>query len=191
MRAYLLFLGFIALLRVGERLHSMNNWRAMKRVPGAGLVSEVVFPWMVAVHTLLFVFGPLELLAPWADLGGWLTPFSLSVVGLALGLRLWVLVTLGRRWNVRVMDGEGLNIVTHGPYRWIRHPNYLVVILELAFIPLIAHLYLTSLVLTLANVPVLWVRIKTEERFLATHQRWVREMANKPRFLPWRWASKS
>ena len=147
--------------------------------------AERLFAWMVVLHSSFFVLLPLEIWWRQPILGGPVTLAAMLITFAALCLRLWTLRTLGRSWNVRVVGGEQYPIISGGPYRFIRHPNYLVVILELLFIPLIAKLYLSAAILTLANLAVLSVRIGNEEAMLRQNPEWVRTMAHKPRFLPW------
>jgi len=179
---YLAFLGLLAVLRVWELFRSKRNWRHHRDY--AEMSREALFPWMVALHASFFVLLPLELVLRGPQIGGPLTIAALSVTVLALFLRVWTLVTLGRSWNVRIVNAPDYPIVTSGPYRFVRHPNYLVVFLELLAIPLIAHLVFSALVLTVSNLVVLTIRIRNEEAVLARNPVWRETMAGKPRFLP-------
>jgi methyltransferase len=96
----------------------------------------------------------------------WLTVFILLQAG-----RLWVLATLGRRWTTRVIVLPGAAPVARGPYRFLRHPNYLVVVLEIAIVPLALGLPLFALFFSLANAVLLAYRIRVENRALA----WARQ----------------
>ena len=94
-------------------------------------------------------------------------PFWLSVfVVLQIG-RLWVIASLGRRWTTRVIVMPGAVPVAHGPYRWIRHPNYLIVALEIAVVPLALGLPVVALVFSAANAALLAYRIRIENEALA------------------------
>jgi methyltransferase len=108
---------------------------------------------------------------------------------LANTLRWWVIRTMGTHWNVRVMDSTPLGVVTSGPFRWIRHPNYLAVFVELLALPLLHTAWLTALVGGLAHVWVLRQRIAIEERMLLAEATYRALMGSKPRFVPrvWRW----
>src|SRR5207253_11228146 len=106
-------------------------------------------------------------------------------LGAATALRIWMLASLRRSWNVRVV--RPLRIVTHGPYRFIRHPNYLAVIVELAALPLAGGAWMTALVASLANAALLSRPIPYEEQLLFADRRYRRHFAPLPRFLPsWR-----
>ena len=82
--------------------------------------------------------------------------------------RIWVLRTLGPRWTTRIIIVPGENIVARGPYRFVDHPNYLVVIAEIAVLPLIFGLWQIAVIFSLLNAAVLTVRIRAESRALAS-----------------------
>jgi methyltransferase len=84
-------------------------------------------------------------------------------------VRFWVLATLGRRWTVRVIVVPGERLVTSGPYRFMRHPNYAIVIGEIALVPLVLGLPLYALVFSLLNAVVLSIRVPQENAALAAH----------------------
>ena len=179
---YLSLLGFVALWRLSELVLSRRNFQRMGE--GAVLVQEAVFPWMVLVHVSFFIALPLELAWRRPEFGGPVSITALVGVLLAFLLRLWTLSTLGSVWNVRLVRKPDYPIVSCGPYGFIRHPNYLVVIMEMLFLPLVYKLYWSAVVLGPANGIVLFFRIRREEQALAQHPRWVAEVQNKPRFLP-------
>ena len=92
---------------------------------------------------------------------------ALFFLGVALALRWWTLATLGKRWTTRVLVVSGEELVSSGPYRWLRHPNYLVVVMEIAAIPMVHCAWLTALVFTIANLILLRERIRVEEGALS------------------------
>lgn len=143
---------------------------------------EPAFIAMVALHTGPFWAIPLEVFLLERPLVGWLTGASAGMLVLALGLRFWTLRTLGAMWNVRIVKPG--HVVTDGPYRFLRHPNYLVVILELLFLPLFAGAWWSAIGLTLGNALVLAMRIPAEERVLDSVPGYREAMGHKPRFLP-------
>ena len=181
MTALLWLLGLLALARLTELAVSNRN---RKSHPKARLLKEPLFFWMVLLHAAFFAALPAEHYWLGGTFGGWLSWLAVAVTALAFALRFWTLATMGRSWNVRVVYGKDYPIVAHGPYRYIRHPNYAVVLLELAFIPLIFHLYWSAAILTTANFLVLRIRIRNEEAVLFQNPDWVKKMAPKPRFLP-------
>jgi methyltransferase len=101
---------------------------------------------------------------------------------LAQGLRWWAVATLGHRWSTRVIVVPGERPVTAGPYRWLRHPNYLAVILEMACLPLAWGMWRPALFFTVGNALILWVRITDEERALGPE--WQKAFDRKGRFVP-------
>ena len=179
---YLVFLGFLAFLRIWELARSKRNWRRHRHT--ATMPRERLFPWMVALHSAFFVLLPLELWWRQPSWGGPLSWSASAVTVLALVLRFWTLTTIGSSWNVRIVAASAYPIVSTGPYRYVRHPNYVVVFLELLAIPLIFHLTLSAAILTVGNLVVLGIRIRNEEAVLRENPRWVAEMAHKPRFIP-------
>jgi methyltransferase len=90
----------------------------------------------------------------------------LAVVLLSQGLRWWCVASLGRRWNTLVIVVPSAPLVTRGPYRWLRHPNYVAVVTEGLALPLVHSAWLTALGFTLANAIVLGVRIRVENAAL-------------------------
>jgi methyltransferase len=85
----------------------------------------------------------------------------------ATALRWWTLATLGERWTTRVLVVPGEELVRAGPYRWLRHPNYLVVVMEIAAIPLVHCAWLTAGVFSIANLVLLRERIRVEDEALS------------------------
>ena len=105
-----------------------------------------------------------------------------ALVG-TMTLRYWAIATLGERWNTRVIVVPGLEPVRTGPYRWIRHPNYVAVAIELFALPLIGGCYVTALCWGTANLFLLRHRIRVEEEALVQAGGY-QELANQPRFMP-------
>jgi methyltransferase len=108
----------------------------------------------------------------------------LAVVGAfaAQALRWWAIRTLGGRWSTRVIVVPGEPPVTGGPYRLLRHPNYLAVVLEMACLPLAWGMWRLALLLSAANAAILLVRIREEEQALGPA--WEKAFAGKGRLLP-------
>jgi methyltransferase len=179
-----LYLGLLALYgaeRVAELFLSRRNAkRAFAQ--GGREVGRRHFRVMSALHTLFLFSCGLEVLLlrrGFPPVLGWI---ALGGCALAQALRYWAIATLGARWNVRVIVVPGVAPVTSGPYRFIRHPNYVAVVLELLLLPLVHGAYLTALVFTLANAALLAVRIRAEERALGAA--YADAFAARPRFLP-------
>jgi methyltransferase len=161
--------------------------RADLRARGARPASDPVFPWMVLLHAATILGAGVEVAAARRPFVPALAAPMLLLVALATLLRWWVIRTLGAHWNVHVMDSLGLGVVSDGPYRWIRHPNYLAVIVELAALPLVHTAWITAIASGAAHAWVLRRRIAAEEAVLHVDPAYRARMGHKPRFLP-RWA---
>jgi methyltransferase len=98
----------------------------------------------------------------------WLGWPMLALVLLAQALRWWCIATLGERWSTRVIVVPGLPLVTSGPYRWLRHPNYVAVVVEGAALPLVHTAWVTAVAFTALNAWLLTVRVRTEDAALGT-----------------------
>lgn len=127
------------------------------------------FPWMVALHTGLLVGAVVEVLAadrPFIPALGW--PMLAIAIG-CQAARLWIIASLGRQWNTRVIVVPGAGRVRRGPYRWawLPHPNYLVVVIEGIALPLVHTAWVTAIVFTVLNAVLLAAfRIPAEDRAL-------------------------
>ena len=99
-------------------------------------------------------------------------------------LRVWTLRTIGIAWNVRIVEPKAETVVTSGPYAYIRHPNYVAVILEIAALPLFHSAWIPVIGLTLLNALVLFFRIRTEVATLMAVPAWRAAMASRARFVP-------
>lgn len=124
------------------------------------------YPVMVVLHTALLVGALVEVLALHRPFVPVLGAVMVVLVIAAQGLRWWCIRTLGPQWNTRVVVVPGLPLVGGGPYRWLRHPNYVAVVVEGFALPLVYSAWLTALVFTLANAALLTLRIRTEARAL-------------------------
>jgi methyltransferase len=153
-------LGLVTLQRIAELFLSYSHTRRLK-ARGAVEVAPRHYPLMVAVHAAwlvsLWAFGhdqPIQMIA------------LLVYLGLQ-GLRFWVMRTLGSRWTTRIIILPGERLVSAGPYRYLSHPNYAVVIGEIAVLPLVFGLLEIAIIFTILNAMVLFIRISAENRALA------------------------
>jgi methyltransferase len=124
------------------------------------------YPFMVLLHTGLLVGCVVEAIVadrPFIPALGWT---MLAVVVLAQGLRWWCIGVLGHQWNTRVIVVPGLPLVASGPYKWLRHPNYVAVVAEGIALPLVHTAWVTATLFLLLNIPLLAVRIRAEEAAL-------------------------
>lgn len=125
------------------------------------------FPPMVALHTGLLLACVVEVVVADRPFLPWLGWPALAVVVASQALRWWCIATLGPRWNTRVIVVPGLPLVAGGPYRWMRHPNYVAVVVEGLALPLVHGAWVTAAAFTVLNaVLLLGFRIPAEERAL-------------------------
>jgi methyltransferase len=164
--AYTMLIALVALLRLIELRISRRNVAALK-ARGAVEVGAGHYPWMVAVHASFLVGCPLEV---WLLDRPWIAGLGLPMLVLfaaGMGLRYWAIRTLGVRWCTRVIVVPGEPLVTTGPFRLLRHPNYLGVVLELVALPLVHTAWLTAVLASVANGLVLRRRVVAEAAALA------------------------
>jgi methyltransferase len=124
------------------------------------------YPVMVALHTGLLACCLLEPLVADRPFLTALGPPMLALALLAQALRWWCIATLGPYWNTRVIVVPGARLVGTGPYRFLRHPNYVAVVVEVAALPLVHSAWLTAAVFTVANAMLLTVRVRCENAAL-------------------------
>jgi methyltransferase len=162
--AALMFAGAIAAQRVGELVLSRRN---AARVLARGAVESGArhFPLLVLVHTLFIVGIVIEVIVFDARPGRW-WPAWLVLWVAAQALRYWAVHALGDRWNVRILVVPGEPPVSRGPYRFLRHPNYVAVVVELVAAPMVLGAWHTAVAASLVNLVVLRTRIRAEERAL-------------------------
>jgi methyltransferase len=160
------FLVALAAQRLGELWLSARHTSHL-RARGAVEYGRGHFPLFVALHVLFPVLLVVEVFAGGARPGpSW--PFWLLVLLFAQVLRYWSMHSLGELWNVRVWVLPGAPRVTRGPYRYVKHPNYLAVALELAAAPLLFGAWRTACLVSALNLLVLAIRISVEEKALTS-----------------------
>ena len=152
-------LTFVTLQRLAElALSRRNTKRLLAR--GAYEVAPGHYPFLVLLHAswlaVLWFFGP----------GPPIMTVPLIIFALLQLGRVWVIATLGERWTTRIIVLPGAPLVKAGPYRWVDHPNYLIVIGEFAVLPLVFGLPMVAIVFRLLNGLLLWVRIRCENQAL-------------------------
>lgn len=125
------------------------------------------YPVMVALHSALLVGAPLEVWLADRPLVPALAASMLVLLVLAHALRWWCITSLGPQWNTRVVVVPGLPLVTRGPYRWLRHPNYVAVVVEGFALPLVHGAWVTAILFTVADLALLRWRIRVEEQAMA------------------------
>ena len=180
-RLYLALLALVGAERLFELwLSTRHARRALAR--GAVEKGQAHFRVMSAVHTLFLFSCAAEVIALHRPFPGALGWAALAGILGAQGLRYWAVATLGERWNVRILVVPGAQPVTSGPYRFVRHPNYVAVVAEMILLPLVHGAWLTAALFSLLNAALLRVRIRAEENALG--EAYAHAFAHRPRFLP-------
>jgi methyltransferase len=176
-------LALVALERVAELIVSARNARrALDR--GGIELGRGHYPAMVAFHALFLVACAVE---PWLFPRAWPRAATLACAALVLAaqaLRWWAVATLGPRWSTRIVVLPCAPPVVGGPYRWLRHPNYLAVVVELVALPLALGAVWTAALATIGNAALLAVRIPAEERALGAT--WAAAFEGRRRLVPGR-----
>jgi methyltransferase len=181
--AYLALLGLVGIGRLVELGISRRNQRQLEK-RGVRKVAEPHFRWMVLLHGGVLIAAAVEVVVLHRPLIPALAiPMAVLFV-LANLLRWWVIRTLAGHWNVQVMASSNVGVVTSGPYKWVRHPNYVAVMIELFALPMIHAAWITALVGTIANLEVLRRRLAVEDGVLMANPVYRASMGSKPRFLP-------
>jgi methyltransferase len=180
---YLVLLAAVGFLRLAEMRVSRRRQRAMA-ARGATRAAEPGFVFMVLLHTGVLVASAVEVIALRRPFVPAVAIPALALLAGATALRWWVIATLGPHWNVQVMRSTALGVVTDGPYRFVRHPNYVAVFVELAVLPLVHGAWVTALAGSALHVAILRRRIALEESVLMADESYRRTMGGKPRFIP-------
>lgn len=153
--------GLVALQRLGELLYARHNTRRLLAEGGVE-VGAAHYPLIVALHaawlTALLLLVPADRPPVW--------PLLLLFLALQAA-RLWIMISLGRFWTTRIITLPGSPLVRRGPYRYLRHPNYLLVSAEIALLPMVFGAWPIALAFTLANAALLAYRVRVEDTALA------------------------
>ena len=155
-------LGLVAAQRLAELLIAQRNTRALLQ-RGAAEIGRAHYPLFVALHTA-WLLAILFALPPAAHV--YVAPLVAYFVLEAL--RVWTMVSLGRYWTTRIVTMPNTPLVRRGPYRFVRHPNYLIVIGEIALLPLVFGEIWIAVVFSVLNGALLLWRIRKEESALAS-----------------------
>jgi len=182
----LLWLG-VVLQRLWEVGLSRRHEARLKE-EGAIEHAQAQMPWMIALHAGWLLASLLEVWLLDRRFHAWLGVPALLLFVFGQGLRLVAMYTLGERWTVKVITPiHSQPAVAHGVYRFLRHPNYAGVALEIAALPLVHGAYLTALLFSMLNGLLLQARIAAEERALAATGPYAAQFRGRPRFIPGAW----
>jgi len=159
-----LAVALVGVQRLVELVLARRNERRA-RARGAVERGRSHYLFIVALHSLWLLATLIEGLLRGPELPA-LWPIPLALFLLVQPLRYWALVSLGERWNTKILVVPGAKPIRRGPYKYLSHPNYVVVVVEILTFPLIFGAWVTALVFTVLNAAVLWVRVREENRAL-------------------------
>lgn len=165
-----------------QRGRELQLSKRLERAHPGRRAAAGTFPLMVTAHLALFVLPPLE--ARLAHRRARRPGLWLGVLAAATGLRWWSISSLGPQWNVRAAVPSDLRPVATGPYRWVRHPNYLAVILEFLALPMAGGAWISAIGLSVLDGAVLLDRIRAEEALLFEAPGYAKAFSDKARFIP-------
>jgi methyltransferase len=160
---FIIFILFVIIQRLSELYIARGNEKWL-RSQGAVEYGQQHYPYIVALHTLFIISIIVEYM-----LRGY-TPIDyvfLILFALLLLFKFWALSSLGKYWNTKIFRVPGTGPVKKGPYKLFKHPNYFIVVCEIAIIPLVFHLYYTAVIFTVLNAIMLTVRIRVENKVWA------------------------
>ena len=181
--AYLSLLVLVGIGRLAELGISRRNQRRLEK-QGVRKIPEPHFRWMVILHGGVLVCAGAEVLFLHRPLIPALAIPMLALFVLSNALRWWVIGTLAGHWNVEVMESARVGVVSSGPYRWVRHPNYVAVVIEIFSLPMIHTAWITAIAGTLGDLEILRRRINVEDNILMSNPAYRLTMGGKPRFFP-------
>jgi methyltransferase len=160
---FIIFIILFIVQRLSELVIARRNEKWLLS-QGAVQYGQEHYPFMIALHTLFIVSIITEYILRGKPAIDWL---FLVLFLFVLSFKFWALSSLGKYWNTKIYRVPGVYPVKKGPYKFLKHPNYMEVVLEIAIIPLVFHLYYTTIIFTLLNAAMLWVRIGVENKVWA------------------------
>lgn len=182
MIAFYILFGLIILQRLIELLVARHNEKKLKAM-GAYEVGKRHYRWIVACHSLFLIALFIEVIVYHSTPASWWWIPGLIFVFAQL-VRVWAIASLGAFWNTKIIILPGAQVIKKGPYRFVRHPNYLIVMTEIIMIPIIFQAYFTAVIFTIFNVIVLSIRIPIEENALKSATNYSESLGSHHRFIP-------
>jgi methyltransferase len=160
---FIIFIFLLIIQRLSELFIARRNEKWLLE-QGAVQYGQSHYPFMIAMHTLFIV----SIIVEYNLRGGTAISWMFLTIFLAVLLfKFWALSSLGKYWNTKIYRIPGVYPVKRGPYKFLKHPNYMEVVCEIALIPLVFHLYYTAVAFTVLNAIMLTVRITVENRVWA------------------------
>lgn len=164
---FAIFIILIAIQRMFELYIAKQNEKQLKAA-GAVEYGESHYRWMVLMHLSFFIVLIIEVVVLERDVSG-LWPIWLALFLIAQSGRIWVIRSLGKHWNTKIIVVPDADVVIKGPYKFFKHPNYIIVATEILVISLLFNAYYTAIIFSLLNVWMMMVRIPLEEKALKEH----------------------
>jgi methyltransferase len=161
---FIIFISFFVLQRLSELYIARKNeqWLVAQ---GAVQYGQGHYPFIIVLHTLFIISIITEYIIRGGTQMSWI---FLTIFIVILLFKFWALSSLGKYWNTKIYRIPGVYPVKKGPYKFLKHPNYMEVVCEIAIIPLVFHLYYTAVIFTILNAAMLTVRIRTENQVWAS-----------------------
>ncbi|MCB1190810.1 MAG: DUF1295 domain-containing protein [Leptospiraceae bacterium] len=176
---------YTAISRIAELYKASQNQKIRKQNPDVRVVHEPYYFLFVLLHSSIFILVPFEIIYFNRQFFPVLGGICFIVFVFASFLRFYILRTLKSYWNTKLIHNPSSHeIITTGPYKYIRHPNYLVVILELSTLSLFHTAYFSFIFLSLWNAIMLFIRIQKEEKILFQNTKYKEHFSDKKRFVP-------
>lgn len=166
MSLFWVFIAILIIQRLSELILARRNEKYVRSL-GAREYDAKGYKVIVLMHIAFFI----SLIAEYILLGGALSTFwqpLITIFLLTQTLRYWAISSLGYYWNTKILVIPEGSAVNRGPYKYIKHPNYIAVVIEITVIPLLFSCYITAVIFTILNLIVLKRRIKIEEKALST-----------------------
>jgi methyltransferase len=162
--AFVLFISFFITQRISELLIARKNEKWL-RTNGAVEYGQKHYPFIVLLHVLFIT----SLIAEHFWRGeSYPDIFFLIVFVILLSAKIWVIASLGNFWNTKIFRIPNTPLIRKGPYKFFKHPNYLIVVCEFIVVPLVFHLYYSAIVFSLVNAFILGIRIHEENSVLGS-----------------------
>lgn len=179
---FITFIAFLIVQRIAELLHAKRNEQWMK-ARGAFEVGKNHYKFIVLMHSLFFLSLIIEVILFEKGISAYFS-FFLVLFILTQIARVWTIRSLGKYWNTKIIILPNKIAVSKGPYNYVRHPNYVIVVVEILVIPLLFNAFFTALVFSILNMIALTIRISAEERALMSRTNYRDVQKSKPRFIP-------
>lgn len=161
---FIIFISILAIQRISELFLSKRNENYL-RSQGAIEHDKEGYKYIVIMHNLFFVSLIVEFVLLYRQLNQYWAVLLIIFICTQL-LRYWAIFSLGKRWCTKILVLEDKDLITSGPYKYFKHPNYISVIIEFAIIPLLFSCYFTAIIFSILNLIVLKRRVRIEEKVL-------------------------